>query len=179
MRAAELAALYLVLGLGLAAAAVLRARTAGWLDAGLLFLFWPLYGPFLLAAPRPAAAAAPLALGEGMAQRLAGLERRVAEIDGVLTQPDFHLGEAEARRVRLLEAGDTAAAARVAGRIESIRRLAGVRADLLRGLAEAQELMAQLRVQQEVMRMTGGSSDEVRGLLLELESRVEALDELL
>jgi hypothetical protein len=67
----------------------------------------------------------------------------------------------------------------VAGRIESIRRLAGVRADLLRGLAEAQELMAQLRVQQEVMRMTGGSSDEVRGLLLELESRVEALDELL
>lgn len=177
MRAAELMALYLVLGVGLAAAAVLKARTAGWLDAGLLFLFWPLYGPFLLVAPRPTAT--PLSLGEGMAQRLEGLERRVAEIDGVLAQPDFHLGEAEARRSRLLEAGDAPAAARVTGRIESIQRLAGVRADLLRGLAEARELMAQLRVQQEVMRMTGGSSDEVRGLLLELESRVEALDDLL
>ena len=178
MRAAELMALYLVLGVGLAAAAVLKARTAGWLDAGLLFLFWPLYGPFLLAAPR-SGSVAPLNLGEGMARRLEGLERRVAEIDGVLAQPDFHLGEAEARRARLLEAGDVPAAARVTGRIESIQRLAGVRKDLLRGLAEARELMAQLRVQQEVMRMTGGSSDEVRGLLLELESRVEALDDLL
>lgn len=177
MRAAELFALYLVLGLGLTVAAVVKARTAGWLDAGLLFLFWPLYGPFLLVAPRATPAAA--AIGAGMAERLAGLARRVAEIDGMLLQPDFHLEEAEARRARLLEAGDGPAAARVEARIESIRRLAGVRASLLRGLAEAEELMAQLRVQQQVMRMTGGSSDEVRGLLIELESRVEALDELL
>jgi len=179
MRGLELSALYLLVGLGVTIAASLQARTSGWLDAGLLFAFWPLYGPFLVAGrPQPAQPSA-LLMADGIPARLEGLSAKVSALDQVLAQPDFHLPAAEARKAEHEAKGETRASARVQARIESILRLQERRAQLHENLAEARELMAQLRVQTELMRVSGGSEVDTSALVLELESRVQGLDGLL
>lgn len=176
MRGLELAALYLFIGVGLALAAYLRARVSGWADLGLLATLWPLYGPFVLMnRPQEADPGAPVGL-EGRVDELA---RQLADIDGVLEQPDFQLEAAEQRRAEHADRGEARAAARVEARIASIQQLRRRREQLTEGLSEVRELMAQLRVQNTLVRVTGEADDGTRALVHELEARVEGLDALL
>lgn len=179
MRGLELAALYLLVGLGVSVAALLRARTAGWLDAGLLFLFWPLYAPFVALGRAGPAASARLPQAEGLERRMAALDGHIAALDRLLAQPDFQREAAERERAGHLEAGAPRAAARVEARIATIGRLERRRAELADGLAEARALMAQLRVQAELMRVPEGSLVDTAALVSELECRVEGLDAML
>lgn len=183
MRGLELSLLYLLVGFGVALAALARTRTgggAGWGDAGLLLVFWPLYGPFVLmgrSGPTPAPGLP--ALAQGMPERLHRLSARVEQLEQVLAQPDFQL-EAAQRRLELHQSqGELRAAARVEARIESIERLQRRRDALSENLAEARELMAQLRVQDQLMRVSGGSEADTSALVQELECRVQGLDALL
>jgi hypothetical protein len=206
MRLPELAALYLLVGIGAAAAflALRRPVTATTLvDAALLGPFWPLYGPFL--------ALKSLGDGQDSEERLAttfdqeqlplssllpdqetadALDRRVSlararivEIDELLRRPELSEPEAQ-RRLQQLERQEGDGAARALAvtrrRIRDIRHLQQMRAGFADELLELGELVAQLRVQAEVVRLVGEEeSDSTRELLDELHLRLETLDEML
>lgn len=219
MRLVDLAFLYLVVGLGCAAARLLARRGDGRpgaaaIDAALLAPFWPLYGPFLLMAqggrespPRPARPAGPATWGEAPTVRaaleraagspLAGLlpdaaaaatlERRlglartrVEEIDRLLADRDFDETAAAERKRELEAQGGHRAAAAAGARATSIRRLRDLRAQFARELAEIDELLVQLRVQAEVVRLAGDRDGEAgKDLVEELVLRLESLDAML
>jgi hypothetical protein len=202
---------YLLVGLGCAAAVLARGR-GSWLDAALLLLFWPLHGPFLLlsASPEPALAAparaqpgapgghdaglldalrraqgTPLAAllpdqetGRALAARLEQARRRVLEIDALLLQPAFSAQRALERQRELEQAGDRRAAQVAQGRVQHIERLKALRDRSQRELNEVGELIAQLRIQAEVVRLAGADED-TRDLIGELMHRIEGLDAVL
>jgi hypothetical protein len=208
MRLFELTVLYVLVGLGCAVTLVMRGRRDP-TDLVLTALFWPLYAPFLLSRPEAAAGPDPNevpesrietellealqrvrgtplaellpdpATGAALARRLRTATAKLAEIDGLLSRPDFSEVVA-AERVRDLEAaGDIRAAAIARGRMSSVRRLRVLRDRFRRELNEVEELLAQLRIQAEVVRIAEGCDDGTRDLVAELLSRVEGLDELL
>lgn len=190
MKATELALLYLLVGLGASAAVLVRARaerTQRVLDAALVLAFWPLYGPFLLigagpgapsSAPRGIAALAPGpdALA-ALAERIGLADRRLRDIDALLARPEHQEADARAREHALRAAGDPVGEKLAQGRVAAIRRLVEVRARLARELDQARELLVQLRLQGELVKLAGtpSGSDE---LLEELRLRVETLDEI-
>jgi hypothetical protein len=201
MRIAELAALYVLVGVGAAAGllAVRRPLTpATFVDAALLGTFWPLYGPFVLLQGRadaetagtaveagldeaPLAALLPdRATAEALEERLRLAEARIAEIDALLRQPALDEAAAEARWRALDARGDARAAATARQRVQSIRRLRGLRQRFADELVEVREIVAQFRIQAEVVRLSGeGDGAEARSLLDELHARLDALDEML
>lgn len=203
MRLAEFTVLYLLVGLGCALLVVLR-RTgrARFAEAPLVVVFWPLYGPFLMA--RHARNEHPeiegddyldvLARVEGnalsallpdrstvarLSRRLQQAARRMEEIDRLLVTPGFSESEARARMEQLQSRGDERAAAAARGRLQNLERMKGLRDRFGRELDEVRELFAQLRVQAEVLRLSGGSDDGSRELLAEIVARVEGLDAVL
>jgi hypothetical protein len=113
MRLGELAAVYLLVGLGCAVASLAHRRPGRAADALLLAALWPLYGPFLLlklkggdhatsgaesvfvvalrrARGTPLGALLPdEATVHGLAQRLRVAADKIAEIDGLLARPEF------------------------------------------------------------------------------------------
>jgi hypothetical protein len=177
MRALELAVLYMLVGAGCAAALIANWRLIrpSALDVGIVFAFWPLYAPFLLMRSQrrlPRSAAAP-------DQRIAGAKARVGEIDLLLAQSEFSEEAAVARQAELEARGDHRAAAAAAGRVENIRRLRALRGRFAAELAEIEELLAQLRVQSEVLRFTDQSAADNRELIARIEARIAALDTML
>lgn len=205
--------LYLLVGLGCAAAALARRR-GSWVDAALLLLIWPLHGPFLLlaSAPEPPldaprrsqpatapteapdaglldalerAQGTPLAAllpdratGRALAARLEQARQRVQEIDALLRQPAFSAQAAQARQRELEQAGDHRAAQVAQGRAQHIARLQELRDRSQSELNEVGELIAQLRIQAEVVRLAGADED-TRDLIGELMHRIEGLDAVL
>jgi hypothetical protein len=186
MRLVELAALYLLIGVGSGAAAALRPTDPAkrWLDATLMVAFWPLCAPFLLLrAPEPGgatrseiafllalrrAAGTPLAtlLPDETTARALGRRLRVAagklrEIEELLRRPEFD--DSSATGVRL----------------QNIQRLKRLRDRFARELVELEELLAQLTTQAEVVRLAGAPDSETRDLVNEILSRVEGLDAVL
>ncbi len=204
MRLPEFAALYLLIGVGAAAGLLVfrRPLTPGSLvDAALLGTFWPLYGPFMAfqgraEAESPTDAAVivgssdvdlPLAAllpdrgtAEALEQRLSLAEARVAEIDRLLAQPELEEDAAEARWRALDARGDQRAAATARQRVQSVRRLRGLRERFAAELTEIREIVAQFRIQAEVVRLAGEDDGRAtRELLNELHLRLETLDEML
>ncbi|HVJ22056.1 MAG TPA: hypothetical protein VM686_41910 [Polyangiaceae bacterium] len=187
MRLLELAALYLLLGLGCGAVVLLRPAEPAkrWLDATLMVAFWPLCAPFLLSSARtPAAgkasseiaflaalrraAGTPLgallpdeATARALGRRLRVAAGKLAEIEELLRRPEFD--EAGASGIRL----------------QNIRRLKRLRDRFGRELCELEELLAQLTTQAEVVRLAGAADSETRDLVREILSRVEGLDAVL
>ena len=184
MRALELGALWVVVGVGCAAALLWRQR-GGWLDAALLVPFWPLLLPFHLLAQSPAPPAAPAresaflealrrasgtplasllpseATAKLLARRLRLAEERVAEIDRLLAQRDVSDERAPAARLRTIE------------------RIRALRERFARELDDVGELLVQLRLSAEVVRLAGATDDGTRELVANLVARVEGLDEAL
>lgn len=203
MKLLELVLLYLLIGGGCAVTAV---AMRGWsgpqaLDAVMLVPLWPLYGPFLLAQGAPSrsdgtasaellrslarARGTPMAAflpdeaaGRALAQRVRSAGERIAEIDALLVQPEFSevdaLARAEAFRVK-----DERVAAAALEQARNIRRLRALRDRFSRELDQVAELLKQLRIQAEVVRLAGATDDGVRELVHELLARVEGLDEVM
>ena len=192
-----------------AALAVMRRGEARILDRLLLAIAWPLYAPFILArdmeeadfsAPRAEegaggqdlldalrrAGGAPLAqllpdvaTGQRLAARLDVATRRVDEIDGLLSQEQYSEDLAIRRQRELLTIGDARAAAMVDSRLQIIRRLRKMREQFGKEINQISELLTQLRIQAEVVRIAGASDDDTRELVGELVARIQGLDELL
>lgn len=205
----HLSILYALAGLGGAAGLVARrGRATSPLDAALVALLWPLYGPFLLlqeapeAAPQatrarrgaPAEAAfdareraggAPLAellpdaqAGRRLERRLAQARRRVDEINALLDRTSYCVEDVRARQQHLRAQGDEASARMVGQRLQLIERLARMRERFAREITQISELLTQLELQAEVIRLSGGD-DPTQELVDELMIRVQSLDELL
>lgn len=191
MRATELSILYVLVGVGCASAVVAQARAQRALDALLVLLFWPLYGPFLLLGARVAAGphtgrsasaldgltAGPELLAE-LEGRVAAAERRLAEIDGMLARPELSEVEATRRELERAEAGDGVGEKLARGRLSAIRRLRALRQRFSRELEQVRELTLQLRLQGELVKLAGDPDGSTRELLAELTLRVECLDEI-
>jgi hypothetical protein len=201
-------ALVTVYALTGAACAVAAARSRPALsDLVLLALFWPLYGPFLLASGAAVStveglgsarerdleralrrvAGTPLArlLPDRTAVRALGRALRAAavrkqEIDRLLARPEMS-GEATLAQLQALEQASGSAEARAALslRAQSIRQLEGMRERFARRLEEVDALLAQLLTQVEVLRLGGASEAPGEELVSELLGRVEALGEML
>ena len=185
MRLGELLTLYLVAGLGSAAAWLLLRQGAGRaLDALVLVPFWPLYGPFLLVsvgAVRASAGPASLAPGElavALERRVAEAEARIREIDRLLGAPGLSEAATLARAEALEREGAHAAARAARARLEHLARLGALRGQMAAQVAEVRELLLQAKLQAEVLRLAGGDADP-GDLLLELRVRLETLDAVL
>ena len=156
---ATFAAVYIVAGAGCAIAALVFRRPV---DAALLLVLWPLYGPFCLArraaaAPAPASSLDLLVPDPATLAALAGRvrdgRRRVADIDAVLARPGL------------------------SGAL--LHRLAEFRDRCARELDELDGLLKQLTAQAEVVRLVGIHEPALRELVDELAARAEGLDQLL
>ncbi len=186
MNALDLGILYLIIGTGWALAILIRRGSA--VDAFLLFLAWPLYGPFLLseAPSKEPQQGSTLDLEEllpdqVMAQRtelrLEAARRRVKEIEAVLSQPDFDPEEAEARRARHEQAGRQSAVEAAERTLRNIEHLKRLKNHFRSQIEEIEELTRQLRTQAEVFRLAGGEDNSA--LMNELIERVDGLDAVL
>jgi hypothetical protein len=203
MNVVELSVLYVLVGAGWAVASGFRRRSFEALDAGLLLFFWPLYGPFLLiqqsedvevGAPGNdpfsdslrRARGTPLADllpddadAEALAVRLEVAASKRDEIDALLAQPEFCAERAEARWAELRERGDERSATVALSKLQNIRRLRELRDRFCRELDEVSELMGQLRIHAEVVRIAGSLDEGARDLVTELVHRIEGLDAVL
>jgi hypothetical protein len=204
VRLAELATVYLLVGLGCAVASLVHRRPGRAADALLLAALWPLYGPFLLLKLRggdPAASGAeatfavalrrargtPLgallpdeATVVALGQRLRVAAGKITEIDGLLGRPEFSEPATLARLGELKRRDATECALAAAGiRLQNIRRLRAMRDRFARELDEVGELLDQLITQAELVRLAGAADTSAAELVRELVSRVEGLDQML
>ncbi|MCB9535033.1 MAG: hypothetical protein H6704_02125 [Myxococcales bacterium] len=182
MRIEAWAVVYVVVGLGAAAARAARGRRDP-LDLALLVVCWPVYGAFAWgdapAAPRagPLAALLPApGVVEALARRVALAAARVAEMDAVLAQPDLDPAHLAARVGALEAAGHPGAAEAATRTLRTVERLVAVRARAQAELAEAQERLRQLDAQTRIVQVAGPGAADLRGLVDELDVRVDRLD---
>lgn len=206
MKLPDLVLLYVLVGAGcgIAVVALRGVRAPALLDAAIVVPLWPLYGPFLLAARAGAAGVGEAAASDELlralakvrgtpvaaflpdedgarvlARRVALAGERIAEIDALLVQPEFSESDALARHEAYRER-DARVAAAALERVKNIRRLRALRDRFSRELDQVAELLKQLRIQAEVVRLAGATGDAgVRELVGELLARVEGLDEVM
>jgi hypothetical protein len=135
MKTPELALVYVLLGLGFTAAWAFRRRAETEVaDLALLLVFWPLYGPFLLTSRRPSPLASLMpdpALLADLGQRLELAKTRVQAIDVLLSDPAMP------------------AAQGLRPKLETIRER------FQRELALGEDLLAQLRLREQAVRLAG------------------------
>lgn len=201
MSVTQLSALYLLVGAGWAVAVTVHRKRLDLIDAVLLGLFWPLYGPFLVLQQTASAGASgrsgfadslqharstPLADllpnqadAEALARRLEVAAAKRDEIDAFLADPDLSAERAEARWTELHNRGEERAATVAMSKVQNIRRLEALRDRFCRELEEVGELIDQLRVQAEVVRIAGSLDEDARELVSELVHRIEGLDAVL
>lgn len=179
MGTAELAVVYVLIGSGAAIVMMVRGdRPNRILDAAILVPFWPLYAPFLLLVPQPSGVVRILPDEHVLAARLSTVRDRIGEIDRLLERPEFSESVTVSRRKLLTESGDTRAAQAAEARLTNIRRVRALRDRYTRELTEVDELLAQLSVQSEVVRLAGNPAS-LDDLVQEIIHRVEGLDTIL
>lgn len=190
----QLTVLYVLVGTGCGVVVAMRRGRGGLADALLVVPLWPLYGPFLLtqverqtlsdplrhARDLPLASLLPNPSTAGLlTMRLAAVEAKVREIHVLLAQPGFSEADATSRAHELEGQGDALAASMAQGRVQSIRRLRQLRERFARELSEVGELVAQLRVHAEVVRLAGADAAMPRELTNQIMARVDALGAVL
>lgn len=204
----DLLVLYAVAGAGCAAVVFRRthgSRRRRLANAAVTLPLWPLWAPIALlpdAPPRTPArgrvarieaeleqamrAAADSSLSvllppDAVARirtELARAAARIAELDGVLAQPGFDRGAAEARVATLLEANASRRAIKTAIlHRDNVARIEAMRDRHARALEELGELVGALRSQLVLARYAGSSPEGVGGIVSELWARVEGLGE--
>jgi hypothetical protein len=140
-------------------------------------------GPFLMIRSAEASAVSrsidPLDALGGIEARVALARGRIEEIDRLLTMPEFSEDAAKGRAVELEARGDGRAAALARARVESIRSLRSLRERFSRELDEVGELMARLRVQSDLSRLSGTPFEAIEDLASELVGRLEGLDAII
>jgi len=186
---------YVLVGCGFALFVLRRRGAARTGEALLALVFWPLCAPFLVhgasawragadpIGPFDQAQASALAgllpggaVVRTLADRLRAAALRIEEIDRLLARPEFSADDARARREAFAAAGDARGAAAAASRLQNVERLRALRDRSARQLDQLRELLGQLRVQAEVVRLSGSSGDGTRELVEEILARVEGLD---
>jgi hypothetical protein len=204
MRLATFSILYLVVG---TAAVVVRHYRGpspshrAVVDDLLLWVFWPIYLPFVWSGAAPADPSAhalarrflatlegarhsPLAnvlpdrqAATALSRSLERALRQRDEIAQLLERPEFSAEVAEARQRRLRADGQMLAATTA----EPVTQYSPPRTSARRNaeLETVQELLAQLQVQAEVVRLLGESEQGPSALVCELVCRVEGLDAVL
>lgn len=199
MRIAELLVLYALVGVGCALAA--RRRGQGLIDIALALVLWPLWMPVLFAGAAGASvddderrfqdtldalSGGPLAsllpdraTVRLLSKRLALAGERVREIDRLLLAPEFSEADARARLERFRAQGDERAAAAAQSRAQNIARMRQLRDRFAREIEEIRELLGQLRVQAEVVRLSGAADSGSRELVGTILARVDGLDSVL
>jgi hypothetical protein len=198
----EFALLYALIGTGCVAALFMGVGSPHRaVDLVLMLVIWPLYAPFLLGRPGASvrakdrsdfldaidraegtslAALLPSpATASGLNDRLIAAEHRVAEIESLLRQPDFDEAAAEARARELEDRSETLASSIASARMKNIRQLKQMRDRFNRELSEIRELLAQLRLQAEMVRLAGSADGGSREVVRMLLARVEGLGAIL
>ena len=203
MKIPELAFLYLLVGAGCAAYAWTKLQgTRRFASAALCIPFWPLLLPSLLAGATndddtsdderhfldvlaridgtPLASLLPdrttVLL---LSKRLRTASDRVIEIDRLLERPEFSQADAEVRLGQLRLTGDAAAAAAVQSRVQNIARLRMLRKRFSSEIEAIHELLSQLRVQAELVRLSGAADAGSRELVGNVLARIDGLDTVL
>lgn len=206
MRVLDLGAVYFALGLVLLVAVMRRARRSP-LDAALLVLLWPMYLPVLLAEGAPAVTRKPSPFGpirdeheemrralasvgdetiarllptplhvDRLFEHLTSLDAKVQELTEVLAKDELDLGRAT-RAVREAEAEGGVAQKHAESVLSSVRRLLSLRDRALRERDELLSLSRRLRLAVTVLRFSGGTEEDVGGIVAEIVGRVEGVRE--
>jgi len=202
MRFTDLAILYLVVGAGCAIwTARAKPATRG-RDIPLMLVLWPVFVPFALAdggrhaSTDPSANALLAALGafadgpfatllpgprtvDTIAARVRLALERIARIDTLLATPDLDEASLARRLEAFRGARDETSAAAVAGRLAAVARLKSLKERSEREVVQVRELLAQLAVQAEVVRLSGGDGAAAKATVQELVARSEGLASVL
>jgi hypothetical protein len=117
--------------------------------------------------------------GRRLARRMSMAEARVGEIDVLLEKERFDEARALERQAELRESGDEKAAAMIDGRVQIIRRLRAMRDQWSSEIQTIGELLTQLEIQAEVVRLSGMGDGDTRELVEELVTRIQGLDDFL
>lgn len=117
--------------------------------------------------------------GRRLQSRLEIAARHVSEIDRLLGMEQYSEDAALARQADLQAAGDTRSAEMVDGRLQIIGRLRRLRDHFDQEINQISELLTQLQLQAELVRIAGTASDDTRDLVLELVTRIQGLEELM
>ncbi len=117
--------------------------------------------------------------GRRLARKMSMAEARVGEIDALLGKERFDEERAVARQAELRAAGDEKAAAMIDGRVQIIRRLRAMRDQWSSEIQTIGELLTQLEIQAEVVRLSGMGDGDTRDLVEELVTRIQGLDDFL
>ncbi len=129
------------------------------------------------AADAPMASLLPdLDTGRRLASRLDVAHKHIDEIDKLLTRQPYDETAALERQRTLRDGGDERSAAMIDSRIQIIRRLQTLRARFSQETNQISELLTQLQLQAELVRIAGTTNDDTRELVLELVSRIQGLD---
>lgn len=166
-------------------------------DALLTIVMWPLWAPLALArdpqdhreqellGALARAQASPLAAvlpdaesARVLASRLREASQRLAELDDVLSRPDFDPATASLRARDLERRGALQAAATADLRVKTLGQLRTLRERYRSELEEVHELIAQLVTQAELVRLQPAAAQSSSELVRELVSRVEGLSDL-
>lgn len=204
MNLLDLTLLYLVVGAG--CAVVVYRRTGRPASAALALPLWPIWAPVALTddAPRRGTVSGRVArieeqleqavqtcrgsawsilLPDDSVRRLrreiGTVERRIDELDEVLSAPGFDLERAERRVSELSRTGGSRRAFETAVlHRNNVARIQAMRDRSERALEEIAELIGALRSQLVLARYAGSSPEGVGGIVTELWAHVEALSEV-
>lgn len=207
MNLLDLTVLYLVVGAGCAVVVYRRtsgSRRRRATSAAVTLPLWPLWAPIALMPDTPprseatgraarieaelaqaerAAAGSPFEVlltaesARRISDELRGALNRIAELDGVLAQPGFDLGEADARMSALTASGSRRALETAVLHRNNVARIHSLRDRQVRAIEELGELVGALRSQLVLARYAGSSPEGVGGIVTELWARVEGLSE--
>ena len=128
----------------------------------------------------PLAALLPdLEAGQRLSARMDMARQRVREIEALLARDALDITQAQRRQRELRERGDAQSADMIDQRIQMIRRLGQLRDAFWRELTQIEELLTQLELQAEVVRIAGSVSDDTRTMAIELVARLQGLEEVM
>ncbi len=185
MKFIPMLALYLLIGLGLGVAVLVR-KNHPLSDALLMWVAWPLLAPLWFLSP-PSQSTKGEEKTSGLdddiqtraSQSIERASARCKAIDALLARPDFQADAIEARVANLKAAGEHRAAQLAARRLAQLEHLIRLRAGYNAQLEEVKELMAQLEIQNEMVRIAGGDAGDARDLASTLLVQIESLDDVL
>lgn len=111
--------------------------------------------------------------------RMKMAHERAHEIERLLERDAYSERGARARQLELRQRGDEESAQMIEQRLQMIGRLKRMREDFTRELTQIEEIMTQLTLQAEMVRIAGSVNDDTREMALELVTRLQGLEEVI
>ncbi|MEO1269550.1 MAG: hypothetical protein AAFX99_15805 [Myxococcota bacterium] len=117
--------------------------------------------------------------GQHLARRLQVARERVREIDRLFTLEHYNEKAALAHQRELHACGDTRSAAMIDSRLQIIRRLRRLRERFNQDIHQIREILTQLHIQAELVRIAGTADRGTRDMVEELVERIQGLEEVM